>query len=119
MKSLALAIAAIVVLAPCVFADQITLTNGDRLTGDVIRSDGKTLVIKTEFAGEVTIQWAAIDTITSTQPLHVGLKDGQTIVGTVSPSDGKVQLQTQGGGGRPYQQGGHPGNSFRQRASRI
>jgi YD repeat-containing protein len=98
MKSLTLAIAAIVLLAPCVFADQITLTNGDRLTGDVIRSDGKTLVIKTEFAGEVTVQWTAIDTITSAQPLHVGLKDGQTIVGTVTSSDGKVQLQTKEAG---------------------
>jgi hypothetical protein len=56
MKSLTLAIAAIVVLAPCAWADQITLKNGDRLTGDVIRSDAKTLVIKTEYAGDVTVQ---------------------------------------------------------------
>jgi hypothetical protein len=98
MKSLTLAIAAIVLLAPRLFADQITLKNGDRLTGDIIKSDEKALVIKSEFAGEVTVQWAAVDTISSTQTLHVGLKGGQTIVGTATPNDGKVQLQTREAG---------------------
>lgn len=98
MKSLTLVIASIVLLAPNVFADQITLKNGDRLTGDIIKSDEKALVIKSEFAGEVTVQWTAVDTISSTQTLHVGLKDGQTIVGTATPSDGKVQLQTREAG---------------------
>ena len=98
MKRLALLVSAVVLVCPNVFADQITLKNGDRLTGDIIRSDGKTLVIKSEFAGEVMVQWAAVDTITSTQTLHVGLKDGQTIVGTAAPNDGKVQLQTREAG---------------------
>jgi hypothetical protein len=98
MKRLTLAIAATVLLSPSVFADQITLKNGDRLTGDIIKSDEKVLVIKSEFAGEVTVQWAAVDTISSTQTLHVGLKGGQTIVGTATPSDGKVQLQTREAG---------------------
>lgn len=98
MKSLALAFAGIVLLAPSVFADQITLKNGDRLTGDIIKSDEKVLVIKSEFAGDVTLQWAAVDTINSTQTLHVGLKDGQTFVGTATSVDGKVQLQTREAG---------------------
>src|SRR5713101_7426107 len=76
------------------FADQVTLKNGDRLTGEIIKSDQKILVLKSEFAGVVTVQWAAVDTITSTQTLHVGLKDGQTIVGTATTSDGRIQLQT-------------------------
>jgi putative salt-induced outer membrane protein len=94
MKSLLLTIAAMCLLSPAVFADQVTLKNGDRLTGDILRSDDKTLVLKSEFAGEVSIQWAAVDAITSTQQLHVGLKDGQTVVGTVSAKDGKMQLLT-------------------------
>ena len=39
------------------FADQIVLKNGDRLTGTIEKSDDKTLIIKTEFAGEVTVEW--------------------------------------------------------------
>ena len=98
MKSLILCIVAICLLSPSVFADQITLKNGDRLTGDVVKSDDKVLVLKSEFAGEVSIQWDAVETITSTQTLHVGLKDGETVVGTVTTRDGKVQLQTKDAG---------------------
>ena len=98
MKRLTLALASLILLAPSVFADQITLKNGDRLTGDIIKSDEKALVIKSEFAGEVTVQWTAVDTISSTQTLHVGLKGGQTIVGTATTSDGKVQFQTREAG---------------------
>ena len=36
------------------FADQVTLKNGDRLTGTVVKSDGKTLVLHTDAAGDVT-----------------------------------------------------------------
>ena len=32
-------------LSPSLFADQVTLKNGDRLTGTVVKSDGKTLVL--------------------------------------------------------------------------
>ena len=98
MKNLILSIAAICLMSPAVFADQVTLKNGDRLTGDIIRSDDKVLVLKSEFAGEVSIQWAAVDAITSSQPLHVGLKDGQTVVGTVSAQADKVQLLTKEAG---------------------
>ena len=70
-------------------ADQITLKNGDRLTGTIEKSDGKQLVIKTEFAGEVTVQWSAVQDIKSDQQLHVGLKNGQTVVGPVNTTDGK------------------------------
>jgi hypothetical protein len=33
-------------LASVLFADQITLKNGDHLTGTVVKSDGKTLVLR-------------------------------------------------------------------------
>jgi hypothetical protein len=75
-------------------ADQITLTNGDRITGNIIKSDDKTLVIKSDIAGDVNIKWDGIATITSTQPLHLTLKDGQTIVGAVSTEDSKFVVVT-------------------------
>ena len=65
-------------LSSLLFADQVVLSNGDRLTGTITKSDGKTLVIKTEFAGEVRVQWPAVQEINSTQPLHVSLSNGQT-----------------------------------------
>ncbi len=80
------------------FADQVTLKNGDRLTGSIEKSDEKSLVIKTEFAGEVTVQWPAIQEIKSEQPLHISLKGGQNIVGPVSTTDGKIEVATKNTG---------------------
>jgi putative salt-induced outer membrane protein YdiY len=76
------------------FADQITLKNGDRLSGNIEKSDDKILVIKTEFAGEVTVQWPGVQEINSTQPLHVSLSSGQTVVGTVTTSNGNLSVAT-------------------------
>jgi putative salt-induced outer membrane protein YdiY len=88
----------VAVICPTLFADQLSLKNGDRLTGAIVKSDEKTLLMKTEFAGDVTIQWSAIESISSTQPLHVGLKGGQVIVGPVTTIDGKIQIATQNAG---------------------
>jgi len=77
-------------------ADQVTLKNGDRLTGAIVKTDDKaeTLLIKTEFAGNVTVKWEAVTSIVSTQALHLTLKDGQTIVGTVETADGTFDVTT-------------------------
>ncbi len=96
-KSLLLLLA-VFLLGPALFADQVSLKNGDRLTGTIVKSDAKTLVLKTESAGDVTFQWAAIDAITSTQPLHVGLAGGQMIVGPVATKDGQFEIATKTAG---------------------
>jgi putative salt-induced outer membrane protein len=85
-------------LATAVFADQITLKNGDRLTGTVVKSDGKVLVLHTEFAGDVSLQFAAITQITSEKELHVSTSDKRTVVGPVTSSDGKLEVATKTGG---------------------
>lgn len=87
------------VLVACILtlpllADQIVLKNGDRLTGAVVKSDKKQLVFQADLAGTVTVPWDAVTSITSTTPLHVGLADGQVVVGTVSTLDGRVTIQT-------------------------
>lgn len=85
-------------LSCSLFADQVVLKNGDRLSGTIEKSDDKSLVIKTEFAGEVTVQWPAVQEIHSEQQLHVGLKDGRTLVGPVTTSDGSIAVSTRTGG---------------------
>ncbi len=85
-------------LASAAFADQITLKNGDHLTGTIVKSDGKTLVLHTEFAGDVTLQFGAITQITSDKELHVSTSDKKTVVGSVTTSDGKIEVATKTGG---------------------
>lgn len=98
--ALFLVIAVCAVSGP-LFADQIVLKNGDRLSGTIAKSDDKTLLIKTEFAGDVTVQWPAVQEIQSTQPLYVSLSNGQTIVGPVSTSEGNFVVSTANQGSVP------------------
>jgi putative salt-induced outer membrane protein YdiY len=87
-----------VAFASAAFADQITLKNGDRLTGTIVKSDGKTLVLHTEFARDITLQFGAITRITSEKELHVSTSDKKTVVGPVTTSDGKIEVATTTGG---------------------
>jgi putative salt-induced outer membrane protein len=82
------------VLSLAARSDQVTLKNGDRLTGAIEKSDGKTLLIKTDFAGEVTLQWDAVTGIVSAEPLAVQLRSGETVVGKVTTADGKFAVVT-------------------------
>lgn len=46
-------------------ADTLKLKNGDRLTGTIVKADEKALVIKTEYAGPITVNWDAIQEVES------------------------------------------------------
>ncbi|MGA7752002.1 MAG: DUF481 domain-containing protein [Candidatus Sulfotelmatobacter sp.] len=85
-------------LSSALFADQVTLKNGDRLTGTVVKSDGKTLVLKTDAAGDVTLKFDAIQEIKTDADLHVSLKGGKTAVGPVTTTDGKLEIATRTSG---------------------
>jgi putative salt-induced outer membrane protein len=87
-----------VLSSSAVFADQVTLKNGDRLTGTVVKSDGKTLVIHTDAAGDVSLKFDAVQEIKTDADLHVSTKDGKTAVGTVSTADGKIEIATKSSG---------------------
>ena len=80
-----------------VFADQIVLKNGDRLTGSITKSDGKELVIKTDYAGDVTVKYDAIQSLTSTGDLNVTV-GGKTAVGPVTTSGDDIVVATKNAG---------------------
>lgn len=76
-----------------VLADQITLKNGDRLTGAIVKKDGKTLTVKTDAFGIVTLPWDQVTAIQSDAPLNVVLPDGKTVQATLQTTAGKVELK--------------------------
>ena len=78
-------------------ADQVSLKNGDRLSGTIVKSDGKTLVLHTDYAGDITLQMSAVQSLESGEPLHVQLQDGRSAVGKVSTADGKIQVAASSG----------------------
>jgi putative salt-induced outer membrane protein len=85
-------------IGPTVFADTVSLKNGDHLTGTIESSDAKTLVLKTDYAGELKIQWAAVTGIESSQTLHVALKGGEAVVGSVTTSGDTLIVATKNTG---------------------
>lgn len=87
----------LLMLAIPALADQIILKNGDRLSGSIVKSDGKELVIKTDYAGDVTVKFDAIQSLTSTGDLHVTLGK-TTVVGPVSTRGDDVVVATKTAG---------------------
>jgi putative salt-induced outer membrane protein YdiY len=78
-------------------ADQITLKNGDRVTGTITSADTTSLNLKTDYAGTLTIKWDAVEAISSDQSLYVTSKSGQKVAGPVTTSDGKFEVATASG----------------------
>jgi putative salt-induced outer membrane protein len=79
------------------FADQVGFKNGDRLTGTILKSGAKSLLIRTAVAGEITVQWQEIQEIRSDLPLHIELSDGKILVGRVTSRDGRLEIVSNAG----------------------
>ena len=84
-------------LAPLLKADTIVMKNGDRVSGSIVKQDGKSVTIKTTHFGTVTAPWDQVASITAESPLTVVLADGKTVEGTVSTSEQKVQVSSKTG----------------------
>ena len=99
MKTRSLVFPIVLLLCCCrlVVADQVTLKNGDRLTGSVVRSDGKTLVVKTELVGEVSIALADVTSLVTDKPVYVALGNGQTVLGLVTTKDDSGEIKASSG----------------------
>ncbi len=76
------------------FADQITLKNGDVVSGQIIKKDGDNLTIKNEFMGEVTMPWSAVTSVKSDNPLYVKLPSGKQVNGKLSTEGKEVEVTT-------------------------
>ncbi len=81
-------------IAGLALGDQVTLKNGDVVSGQIEKKDGATLTIKTEFMGEVTIPWDAVTAVKSDNPLYVKLPSGAEVQGKVSTDNQQVQVAT-------------------------
>src|SRR5437868_4034453 len=76
------------------FADQITLKNGDRVTGKIVKKDDGKVTVKSDLMGAVTIPWDAVTAVASDEPLTVVLPDGKSVLGTVSTTEGRVEVRS-------------------------
>jgi putative salt-induced outer membrane protein YdiY len=79
-------------LFPALAADQVVLTNGDTITGAIVKKDGATLTIKSEFLGVVTMPWSAVKSLHSDAELNVVLPAGQTVKGKLSTTGDQLTV---------------------------
>jgi len=75
-------------------ADQVTLKNGDTLTGTLVKKDGGKVTLKSEFLGEVTFPWDAVTAVKSDNPVFVVLPGGQEVSGKLSTEGTDLAVAT-------------------------
>jgi hypothetical protein len=76
-------------------ADEVRLKNGDKLTGQVVRMEADKLVLKTTYAGEITITWQEVAAVRTDALVKIVLKDETALEGTTEAvEDGKMRLDT-------------------------
>ncbi len=75
-------------------ADEVYLKNGNRLSGKIVSLGEQKLMLETEFAGRLAIDWAHVDRISTDEPLTIVLENGAILRGIVKPSDtpGRLEL---------------------------
>jgi Protein of unknown function, DUF481 len=88
----------VVTLACATMADTIVLKNGDRLTGTIESSDGKTITFKTDYAGEINVKWSAVKEMTTEKPLYVVKNNKTTVTGPLTTEDSNVTVHTANAG---------------------
>jgi putative salt-induced outer membrane protein YdiY len=82
-------------------AQQVSLKNGDHLTGSIVSMDGKKLVLKTSYAGEVSIDWSEVSQFSSDKATLVVTKaDKQLVSGTVTSEGSDIVVATAQGAQR-------------------
>jgi putative salt-induced outer membrane protein YdiY len=89
---------AMFLFATSLYADQIVLSNGDRITGSIVKGDAKEIVVATPSAGNVTVARASITSIAADGPVYIGLSDGQTVAGALQTNGANLQVRTQAAG---------------------
>jgi len=78
--------------ASIALADTLILDNGDRITGRIQRAESGKVVIATDYAGEIRIDWAHIETLTSDEAMTVNLDDATRMYGRLEMQGGIIDV---------------------------
>ena len=78
-------------------AEEVTLKNGDRLTGTIVSMDDKKLTVKTDYAGDITIDRSAVAQFSSPEALVVTRTNNQVVSGPVTQQDSSITVTSTSG----------------------
>jgi hypothetical protein len=88
-------------ISPCLLlADQVTLKNGDRVSGRIVKKDGDMLIVDdSAFGKTLALPWDQVASLTTENPIFI-VVGSDTIEGTLSATGGQVQIAAVTGGTR-------------------
>ncbi len=66
--------------------DVVTLSNGDRITGEVVRLDRGRLEFKTDDAGTLHLEWDKLTGVVATRLVEAVTSDGRRFFGSLGPA---------------------------------
>jgi putative salt-induced outer membrane protein YdiY len=108
------------VFVPACFADIITLKNGDHITGTIQRVEQGKVVISTDYAGEIKIDWQKITSLVTDNPVTVQLDDDSRIYGKISGDSSGIKVEPADGAQNRMTEVSHienvyPGNALQEK----
>ena len=78
--------------------DIVTLANGDRITGEVLRLERGRLEFKTDDAGTLRLEWDKLTSVLTTRLVEVGTGSGMTYLGSLVRAPSRaISVSTPGG----------------------
>jgi putative salt-induced outer membrane protein YdiY len=97
IKLLGLLIQAAILLIPAgspVLADEVILSNGDRLTGKVVELSNGSLTLATSYSEPINIQFGSVRQMSSTEPVEIHLTNGEVLKGKITTDNsGKILVE--------------------------
>ena len=88
-------LAAVLALTSPAAADEVIFLNGDRLTGKIVSAAGGKLVLKTDAAGEITIDLAQVRTFSSDDPVRLRVGEKAQVDSKIAPGPAAGEVQAQ------------------------
>jgi hypothetical protein len=86
------------ILASSAAADTVTLKNGDHITGTITGADDKIVTVKTDFAGEIKVNWSSVQDITGDTTLFVVTPQKETVSGPITIAGTNLVVHTKTAG---------------------
>ncbi|MCS7023423.1 MAG: DUF481 domain-containing protein [Bryobacteraceae bacterium] len=78
-------------------ADVITMKNGDRISGSLVKKEGATLIFDSKLFGQLKVPWAEVASLETSEAVHVATPDGKAQKAKLTTRGDQVELSVVGG----------------------
>ena len=85
-------------LAATAQADTVMLKGGDHITGTITGADKSTVTVKTQFAGNIKVNWSSVQEITGDSTLFVLTPANETVSGPITIEGTDLVVHTKANG---------------------